>query len=240
MLLSYSTGWDGEQRTLLTIDSFVEASNLSEKPRRLNTNPNMSQPNDYTVGWICAIITEYIAAQVFLDKKHDRPDYISPNNNNNYTLGRIGKYNTVLAILPDGEYSISSAARVAKGILLSFPNIRIGLIVGIAGSDIIVSAPCNRKGKILQVAIEYQLEEAINSILKRNNRLFKTEITYNSAYTIAYEDNPLIKDTLVRDKLIVEKEVLYFEIEAAGLINYFSCLVIRGIYNYSDFYKNKE
>lgn len=32
----------------------------------------------------------------------------------------------------------------------------------------------------------------------------------------------------------------YIEIEAAGLINDFLYLVIRGIYDYTDLYKNKE
>jgi hypothetical protein len=27
--------------------------------------------DDYTVGWICAISTEYVAAQAFLDEKHE-------------------------------------------------------------------------------------------------------------------------------------------------------------------------
>ena len=34
----------------------------------------MSNPEDYTVGWICAIATEYVAAQVFLDREHDRSE----------------------------------------------------------------------------------------------------------------------------------------------------------------------
>lgn len=48
-----------------------------------------SDPQNYTVGWICAIPTEYVAAQAFLDEKHEGPKYISPHDNNNYTLGRI-------------------------------------------------------------------------------------------------------------------------------------------------------
>ena len=59
---------------------------------------------------------------------------MSPNNNNDYTLGKIGKYNIVIAVLPKGEYGISSAASVARDILHSFSNVRIGLIVGISGS----------------------------------------------------------------------------------------------------------
>jgi nucleoside phosphorylase len=83
----------------------------------------MSNPNDYTVGWICAITTEYVAARAFLDEEHEGPEYLSPHNYNDYTLGRIGKHNVVIAVLPIGEYGISSAARVAEDMLHSFPNI---------------------------------------------------------------------------------------------------------------------
>jgi hypothetical protein len=62
----------------------------------------MSNPNDYTVGWICAISTEYVAAQAILDERHEGPEYVSPNDNNDYTLGKVGKHNVVIAVLPDG------------------------------------------------------------------------------------------------------------------------------------------
>jgi hypothetical protein len=67
-----------------------------------------------------------------------------------------------------------------------------------------------------------------------------------------YEDNPaihyglvasanqLMKDAVIRDQLAAEKDVLCFEMEAAGLMNHFPCLIIRGICDYSDFHKNKE
>ncbi|KAH8808799.1 hypothetical protein F5884DRAFT_382383 [Xylogone sp. PMI_703] len=121
----------------------------------------MSNPNNYTVGWICAIRTEYVAAQAFLDERHEGPEYISPSDNNDYTLGKIGKHNVVIAVLAYGEYGISSVTGVAKDMLYRFPNIRIGLMVGIGGGapntkqdiylgDIVVSAPGNRKGGVLQ------------------------------------------------------------------------------------------
>lgn len=49
-----------------------------------------------------------------------------------------------------------------------------------------------------------------------------------------------MKDALVCDMLAKEKEVLCFEMEAAGLMNHFPCLVIRGICDYSDSHKNEE
>ncbi|KAF4878127.1 putative ankyrin repeat protein L25 [Colletotrichum siamense] len=92
--------------------------------------PNLG---DYTVGWICAIQTEFVAAQAFLDESHDEPEGVAQNDDNNYALGRMGKHNVVIAILPKGEYGTTTAATVARNMLHSFPNVRIGLMVGIAG-----------------------------------------------------------------------------------------------------------
>lgn len=50
--------------------------------------------------------------------------------------------------------------------------------------------------------------------------------------------NTLLKDAQVRDVLASERDVLCFEMEAAGLMNTFPCLVIRGICDYADTHKN--
>lgn len=121
----------------------------------------MSDPKDYTIGWICANSTEYVAAQSFLDEKHEGPDYVSAADSNDYTLGRMGKHNVVIAVLPDGEYGISSATSTAKDMLHTFTNIRIGLMVGIGGGaptpkndirlgDIVVSSPRNGRSGVFQ------------------------------------------------------------------------------------------
>ena len=293
----------------------------------------MSNPKDYTVGWVCAIVTEYVAAQAFLDREHDRPEKLSSGDNNDYTLGEIGGHNVVIATLPDGEYGISSAASVARDMLHSFPNIRIGLMVGIGGGapsqkhdirlgDIVVSASRDGTGSVFQydfgktiqdqsfcptgylnqpptllrtavagLKAQYerkghQLEEAIGSILEKNtrmrrkykrpdpdsDRLYQSQVLHplnneascakscgNDASKLIIrpertedEDNPMVhygliasgnklmKNALLRDVLIAEKDVLCFEMEAAGLMNHFPCLVIRGICDYSDSHKNKE
>ncbi|KAJ6438048.1 purine and uridine phosphorylase [Purpureocillium lavendulum] len=290
----------------------------------------MPNPNDYTVGWICAISTEYIAAQEFLDEEHEAPDFVSPNDSNDYTLGTIGKHNVVIAVLPDGEYGTASAASVATNLLHSFPNVRIGLMVGIGGGapsekhdirlgDVVVSAPRAREGGVFQYDFGktiqdqafqhtrvlnqppttlrtataglqsqykrkgHKLGESVTDILDRNarlrqeferppssaDRLFKANITHDPAGCAAicaqdpsnlvqrrerteHEDNPaihhgliasanqLMKDASVRDMLAREKDVLCFEMEAAGLMNCFPCLVIRGICDYSDSHKTKE
>jgi nucleoside phosphorylase len=294
---------------------------------------SMSNPKDYTVGWICAITTERVAAREFLDEEHEGPEYVSPNDNNTYTLGKVGKHNVVIAVLPDGEYGIDSAASVARDMRHSFPNVRIGLMVGIGGGvpsqkhdirlgDIVVSSPrdgnggvfqydfgktiqgqsfqqtrfLNQPPTVLRTALSdlkaryesdgHRIEEAINDILEKKQRLRQkykrpgpsSDRLYQSGFShpsgdgascVAIcsdnplnlilrhkraedEDNPaihygliasanqLMKDALVRDELAAEKDVLCFEMEAAGLMNQFPCLVIRGICDYSDTHKNKE
>ncbi len=130
------------------------AGSLAPEPCRLANE-------EYTVGWICALTTEYVAAQVFLDQEHTPPAFIATHDNNNYTLGRIGEHNVAIAVLPGGEYGTASAATVARDMLHTFSNIRIGLMVGIGGGaptlehdirlgDVVVSEPRNGLGGVFQ------------------------------------------------------------------------------------------
>lgn len=78
-----------------------------------------------------------------------------------------------------------------------------------------------------------------SSLILRNER---TQYKENPAihYGLIASANQLMKDALIRDKLAAEKDVLCFEMEAAGLMNHFPCLVVRGICDYSDSHKNKQ
>ncbi|OAR01571.1 hypothetical protein LLEC1_07590 [Akanthomyces lecanii] len=293
----------------------------------------MPDPSIYNVGWICAIKPEYVAAQAFLDEKHDRPDHVTTNDSNIYTLGRLGKHYVVIGALSDGEYGIAAAVSVAKGMLSSFPNVRIGLMVGIGGGapsskndirlgDIVVSAPRDGHGGVFQydfgktvqnkklqtvsflnqppellraaltdIQTEYEMEghklqEMIDTALHQRPRLRQNYQRPNNSSDILFqsgivhrgldgadclinccdrpsnlvhrlertgeEDNPaihygtiasanqLMKDAFVRDRLAAEENVLCFEMEAAGLMNRFPCIVIRGICDYADSHKNKQ
>ncbi len=292
----------------------------------------MSDPQKYTVGWICAITTESVAARAFLDEEHDGPCQVAQHDNNSYVLGKIGSHNVVIAVLPDAEYGIASAAVVAQSLLHSFPNVRIGLMVGIGGGapsrkhdvrlgDIVVSSRDGGKGGVFQYdfgkTIQNQsfqetgflnqppmvlrtavsalrgtyeknghqladdVDKALKTIKKRkkytrpppaSDRLYKADIVHplhsSDGCDVACSDdeallvvrdardeedddpaihygsiasaNQLMKDARIRDKLADDKGVLCFEMEAAGLMNHFPCLVIRGICDYSDSHKNKE
>uniref|UniRef100_A0A0D2YDA8 NACHT domain-containing protein n=1 Tax=Fusarium oxysporum (strain Fo5176) TaxID=660025 RepID=A0A0D2YDA8_FUSOF len=292
----------------------------------------MSNPQKYTVGWICAVTTEFVAARAFFDEKHDQLETIADNDNNNYALGRIGKHNVVMAVLPKAEYGTTSAATVARDMLRSFPNIRFGLMVGIGGGapsakhdirlgDVVVSTRGSGKGGVFQydygkaiqehafvttgslnqppqllltalsgLEAEYELEgHQLNAYVDRaleqwprlrqkysrppadSDRLYRSDIVHPDSsdgcadvcsndpaclvdrkergeqeddpaihYGLVASANQLMKDALARDKLAASMDVLCFEMEAAGLMNHFPCLVIRGICDYSDSHKNKE
>jgi hypothetical protein len=61
-------------------------------------------------------------------------------------------------------------------------------------------------------------------------------------YGIVASGNTLIKDAVARDLLLrlTGEKCICFEMEAAGLMNNFPCLVIRGICDYADSHKNDQ
>ncbi|KAL5089578.1 hypothetical protein Trisim1_005272 [Trichoderma cf. simile WF8] len=74
-----------------------------------------------------------------------------------------------------------------------------------------------------------------NQAVKRESRPMRVH------YGLIASGNMVIKDGLLRDQLkdSLGGNVLCFEMEAAGLMNNFPCLVIRGICDYCDSHKNK-
>ena len=99
----------------------------------MTTHKTLESRDLYTVGWIAALPLELAAATAMLDEQHEKPlDFMYPSSNkNSYTWGRIGEHNVVIASLPAGVYGIAPAATTASHMLSSFPQIRVGLMVGI-------------------------------------------------------------------------------------------------------------
>jgi nucleoside phosphorylase len=59
-------------------------------------------------------------------------------------------------------------------------------------------------------------------------------------YGLIASGNQVIKDAATRDRLREElsNDVICFEMEAAGVMDTFPCVVIRGISDYADYHKN--
>jgi nucleoside phosphorylase len=269
---------------------------------------------EYTVGWVCAVPTELAAASEMLDEEHRLLSF--PSDDNLYTLGRISDHNVVIACLPAGHASASSAATVATRMKDSFPKIRFGLIVGIGSGvpsgahdirlgDVVVSQPIHQLGGVVQYDLKKTLAgghhdrhgwlnapppvllNALSKIQANHLRrrimlgdyisatnhladfiyqgaehdvLFKAAYSHvdgptcdrcsrqeeetrtarpSSDATVHYgtiaSGSQIIADGVTRDRLSSELGgVLCFETEAAGLMNHFPCLVIRGICDYAD------
>jgi nucleoside phosphorylase len=286
--------------------------------------------NEYTVGWICALSLEMAASRGMLDENHGKPLEQHPNDKNSYHLGNIGRHNIVIACLPGGIYGTTSAAIVAEHMLLSFPSVRFGLMVGIGGGipskahdirlgDVVVSKPdrtfggvflhdfgkivgdgklertgsLNKSPSVLLNALssleaEYELHgggkipDYLADMFQRYTAAkFKADYSYQGAendqlYDADYDHvgdgdtcqscNPakvvarstrendipvvhagtiasgdkVIKSAKIRDTIGQEYGALCFEMEAAGLMDNFPCIVIRGICDYSDSHKNKS
>ncbi|QIW96750.1 hypothetical protein AMS68_002268 [Peltaster fructicola] len=91
-----------------------------------------SVTEDYKVGIICALPLERTAVEAMLDESHE-PQSTIAGDHNVYSFGSIGKHNVVIASLGAGTYGTVSAAGVANDIRRSFPQLKYGLMVGIAG-----------------------------------------------------------------------------------------------------------
>jgi nucleoside phosphorylase len=92
------------------------------------TNPTRSESrrlshNGYTVA-CCPMGVELAAVEGMLGEIHETSE-------NGHTLGRIGKHNIIVAVMPAIGNSLT--ASVAMQLLNDFRSIRFGLLVGIGG-----------------------------------------------------------------------------------------------------------
>jgi nucleoside phosphorylase len=101
----------------------------------------MFEHNEYTIGWVCALPCEMMAAEVILDASH-APLPQNASDSNCYRLGRIGAHNVVIACATPStaaaydtadNATAGPAATAAKHLLKSFPSVTCALLVGIGG-----------------------------------------------------------------------------------------------------------
>ena len=67
-----------------------------------------------------------------LDERH-RALPLRLHDNSNYTLGRIGDDNVVIACFPSGARGMITVAKAARKIVSTFTGLRFGVLVGIGG-----------------------------------------------------------------------------------------------------------
>ncbi|KAL3602818.1 hypothetical protein FPOAC2_07131 [Fusarium poae] len=174
----------------------------------------------YTIGWICAIRAELVAAQELLDEELMEPVPTPENDNNNYTLGKIGEHHVVIAGLPRGQYGVTSAANAARDMVRTFPNIRIGFMVGIGGGipthhdirlgDVVIGAPAYCSGGLIQYDFGKTIQDkGINLMGSLNQPPISvlTAITKLSAYHVRKGHNltQSVEDVLSKNPNLVDE-----------------------------------
>ena len=90
--------------------------------------------NDFTIAIICALPLEADAVEALFDEHYDRlgKHYGKREGDANaYINGRIGKHDVVLCYMPG--MGKGSAATVASNLQVSYPGIKLALVVGICG-----------------------------------------------------------------------------------------------------------
>lgn len=112
---------------------------------------------EFQIAVFCALNSEASAVEGIFDEIWEKPNKIgkAPADPYTYTCGKISTFYVVLVYLPDlGTASSSSVASICRA---SFPNIKLGLVVGICGGvpnpgtedeiilgDVIISADVKR------------------------------------------------------------------------------------------------
>ncbi|GAM42232.1 Pfs domain protein [Talaromyces pinophilus] len=71
-------------------------------------------------------------------------------------------------------------------------------------------------------------------------RLSRSSTVPKVHYGLIASSNQVIRDGEKRDRLAEDLDIICFETEAAGLMDNFPCLVIRGISDYADSHKNDQ
>ncbi|THW02391.1 purine and uridine phosphorylase [Aureobasidium pullulans] len=132
---------------------------------------------DVQIGWICALTIEASVARLMLDHVYNETIPLPRHDDNIYTYGRInlktgdGFHNIAIAQLPLAETGKASAATVAKDMRRTFPNIKFGLMVGIAGDDNGSGVIQYDHGKYLQDSAFVQ-----GGMMNKAPKLFRTAI----------------------------------------------------------------
>ncbi|EED16472.1 ankyrin, putative [Talaromyces stipitatus ATCC 10500] len=208
--------------------------------------------HDYTVAWVCALPVEMAASETMLDEIHGRLPQVS-SDHNTYILGSLNGHNVVIAGLPFGIYGITSATTVLVQMLATFPSLRFGLMVGIGGGvptkfdirlgDVVISKPTGNgsvivdssepfgerpnAGKANDQAEHYEHGEHDCSTCDLAQLLLRPPRATDDPdfhYGLIASGNQLMKDAETRDQMGEGRNILCFEMEAAGLMDQLPCL----------------
>jgi hypothetical protein len=103
---------------------------------------------DFPLALICALPLKADAIEALFDKYWDCNEYSkAPSNPNAYSTRRIGNYNVVLAYIP--KAGKANGAADATNCHVSFPNVRLAIVVGICGVVPFIPGPRSEQHEVI-------------------------------------------------------------------------------------------
>ncbi|ENH64129.1 hypothetical protein FOC1_g10004397 [Fusarium oxysporum f. sp. cubense race 1] len=246
----------------LPIHGFSNRNNLSNPRLEMQAYPHSA----YTVGILCALPLELRAVRALFDTEHNMPTRMR-GDSNTYALGTMGQHMIVAACLPSGEYGTNAAADAASNMRRTYQELEFCLLVGIGGGAPSPETDIRLGDVVVNITrcIPYSSTTDYSHPGQENDHLFKAVCSTCLAlgecidaeshvqrrarrptdqpeihYGLIASGNRVLKDAAARDRWAKEHGILCFEMEAAGVMNTLPCLVIRGICDYADSYKNKR
>ncbi|KAL8367203.1 hypothetical protein RB599_010281 [Gaeumannomyces hyphopodioides] len=148
--------------------------------------------NGFHIAIICALAFESDPIILLLDKVHDVKYGRATGDPNTYKTGSVGGHDIVFLVLPG--MGKEAAAACSRSLLSSFPNVKLGLIVGVCGGlpnidgsdvflgDVIISTSIINYDLGRQYTDHFEVKSAVEDSLGRANydirgllALFKTE-----------------------------------------------------------------
>ncbi|KAL9088898.1 MAG: hypothetical protein Q9165_005955 [Trypethelium subeluteriae] len=198
----------------------------SRPPPTPSTLPRL-QAVDYTVGWVCALPVELAAAVALFDEVHQPLPRIETDPNI-YTLGTIGVHNVVASDHGVIAHKLTEHLTVFENLLAQEWDFSREA----AGPDVLYVAQYEHSGD------EQNCEKCLPE--KQEVRQPRNSPSPVIHYGTIAPRNMVMRDAIKRDELSDQiGDVLCFEMEAAGLMDHFPCITIRGICDYADSHKNK-
>lgn len=141
--------------------------------------------------------------------------------------------NALADLEAEHELEDSKVSLYVTKMLDNYPKMRAGYSYQGQENDILFESDYHHQGDDGLACVSHDASH----IVQRTERDSQEPLIH---YGIIASSNQVVKDGILRDRIGNELGAICLEMEAAGLMDNFPCIVIRGICDYADSHKNKR
>lgn len=160
----------------------ISHDQLQLRPSQVQTEGRPSRREDFQIAIICALPLEYDAIYLLFDRFWDDDESYGRacGDTNIYTTGRMGRFDVVLALLPN--VGTVAAAGAAASFRSSYPNLELAFLVGICSGvptiskneihlgDVVISNSAVQYDLGKQYHQQFVVKDTVNDSLGRPNK----------------------------------------------------------------------